>query len=85
MPTYLLTLRAVYTPFEIPTLPQLLLSLKAQFPTDEGMTVIPPRRSEQGMFKIVLKEEYDNLKLPLSVGGREYHFPLRKLTDEEVA
>ena len=48
------------------------------------MTVIPPRRSEQGMYKIMLNQDADDLKVPLSVGGREFSFPLRKLTDEEL-
>ena len=83
MPTYLLTLRAVYTPFELPTLPQLLQSLQAKFPTDTGLTVIQPRRAEQGMYKIVLQVDADNLQLPLSVGGRVHNFSLRKLTAAE--
>ena len=83
MPTYLLSLRAVYTPFELPLLPQLLQSLKAKFPNDAGMIVIQPRRSEQGFYKIILQVDDDNLQLPLSVGGKVYTFSLRKLTAAE--
>ena len=83
MPTYFLNLRTVFNPFEIPTLPHLLLSLKAAFPREEGMIVVPPRRSEAGMFKVVMGEDNDNLHLPLSVGGQEYNFLLRKLTSAE--
>ena len=83
MPTYFLNLRSVYTPFEVPTLPHLLLSLKAAFPREEGMIVIPPRRSEAGLFKIVMAQDADDLVLPLSGGGSEFQFRLRKLTAAE--
>ena len=83
MPTYLLNLRAVYTPFELPTLPQLLQGLKAKFPNDPDMIVIHPRRSEQGFYKIVLQVDDDHLQLPLSIGGKVYDFSLRKLTAVE--
>ena len=85
MPTYFLNLRSVFHPFELPTLPELLLSLKAAFPREEGMIVIPPRRSEVGMYKIVMGEDNVDLNLPLSVDGTEYQFHLRKLTPEESA
>ena len=35
------------------------------------------------MFKVVMGEDNDNLHLPLSVGGQEYNFLLRKLTSAE--
>ena len=84
MPTYFLNLREVYTPFQLPTLPELLQSLKAKFSDDPGMIVLQPRRSEQGMYRIVLEKDEDNLQLPLSVGGQTFTFPLRKLTDTEA-
>ena len=85
MPTYLLSLREVYTPWEVPTLPQLLQTLKAVHPNDEGMTVVPPRQSEAGLFKIVLAADDDNLTIPLTVGGKDFVLPLRKLTAEQCA
>jgi len=50
---------------------------------EEGMTVIPPRRSEAGLFKIVMGQDADNLSVPLAVAGKEFLFPLRKLTAAE--
>ena len=85
MPTYLLNLRAVYIPFALPTLPQLLQSLQGKFPTDTGLTVIQPRRSDQGLYKIILQVDDDHLQLPLSVDGKEHMFSLRKLTNAEEA
>ena len=85
MPTYLLSLRQVYTPWEVPTLPQLIQTLKARFPLDEGIKVVPPRQSEQGIFKIVLQADSDVLTVPLKVGGKDHVFKLRKLTAGECA
>ena len=85
MPTFSLNLREVYTPFQLPTLPQLLLSLKARFPDEVEMTVIPPRRSEQGMCKIIMHQDADNLVVPLKVDGTEFQFCLNKLTAAEAA
>ena len=79
MPTYLLHLRNHFTPWGMPSVPEVLISIKARFPNDPGLTVIPGRNAELGTYRIRLEEDSDAvISLPLQVQGKEHLFTLEK-------
>ena len=77
MPTYTLNLRQHYHPWGIPQIPEVIGSLRAKFPAEAGLTVIPGRNSDLGTYRIYLPvAPAGDVFLPLKVMGQEHDFPL---------
>ena len=81
--TFLLHLRNHFTPWSMPTLPEVLISIKAQFPNDPGLTVIPGRNAELGTYRVTLTSATDDaIYLPLTVQGKNHNFLLEKIANQ---
>ena len=79
MPIYTLDLQHHYKPWKVPTLPQVIISLRAKF-SDPKLTVIPERKTHNAFFKIILDPNSEGaLTIPLMVEGKEVEFPLTEL------
>ena len=79
MPTFILELRFHFIPWHVPTIPLVVQSLKCQFPTDSGLTVIPGRNKELGQYRVVIPTANADadVTVPLKVEGRDYNFVMK--------
>ena len=78
MPTYILDLRQHFKPWGMPTIPEVVVSLKSQFQKDTGLTVIPGRNGEMGQYRVFLPTANPEVvvTVPLKVQGRDHSFVL---------
>ena len=80
MPTYLLTLQDHFTPWDIPSVPTVILSIRAKYPADPKLIVVPDRNSHGALYKVVMDNEStksgEALEIPLMVQGSQVMFPL---------
>ena len=80
MPTYFLTLQGHFTPWDLPTVPTVIHSIRAKYPGDPKLIVVPDRNSHGALYKIVMDNDStksgEALEIPLNVQGSEVMFPL---------
>ena len=75
--TFLLDLKHHFTPWGMPTLPEVLCALRAKFVVESGLTCVPGRNRDLGTYRIVLPNATGgDLTIPLKVMGKEQHFTL---------
>ena len=56
MHTFFISLVKHFTPWNIPTPAVLINTLRAKFPNDDLLTVIPLRGAEQGHYKVIVTD-----------------------------
>ena len=78
MCTYFLDLQPHYTPWELPTLPEVIHSIRAKYPHDPKLAVIADRTSMNAVYKIILNVDTEgDLSIPVKIkNGEEHVFPL---------
>ena len=83
MPTYYVSLQKHFTPFNTPEVTALVHTLKARFPTDDQLTVIPMYGANNGFFKIIVSDPLldGEFNLQVMVEGHSTDLPL--LTDSD--
>ena len=83
MHSYYVSLIRHFTPWNIPTPAVLINTLRAKFPTDDFLTVVPMRGAEQGNYKVVVSEPIPEVDLFVQVMVEKTKVDLPLITDTE--
>ena len=78
MPSYYVSLQKHYNPWNTPDVLALIHTLKAKFPTDDMLTVIPMGGAMRGFYEVILTETPDEADqvLPVMVNKQLIELPL---------